>query len=125
MRAASLARRLGELERVYARDPSSAGSSAGGGHKERLAKKFVSVALSAISHIRREVIDLPHFRYRLDMLHEFSTFKCAAYVAALTSLGHGDEDDARKILRAKPGGDSEVLEKLITFVVALGRRTTT
>jgi hypothetical protein len=121
----SLEKRLEALEAKYPDRSRKARGQQGGGHKERLAKKFVGVALSAISHIRREVIDLPQFRYRLDMLHEFSTFKCAAYVAALASLGHEDEAEARAILLEKPGGDSETLEKLISIVVALGRRTTT
>jgi hypothetical protein len=113
-------KRLQALEANYP-ERSSEARGPGGGQKERLAQKFVSVALIAISHIRREVIDLPQFRYRLDMLHDFSTFKCAAYVAALASLGHEDEGKAREILLEKPGGDSVVLEKLITLVITLGR----
>jgi hypothetical protein len=119
-----LTRRIEALERAYSAHDSGGGRGPGGGQRERLAYKFVSVALTAISHIRREVLDLPQFRYRLDMLHEFSTFKTAAYVAALTRLGHEDEEKAREILLEKPGGDSETLEKLIAIVKALGRRTT-
>jgi len=119
----NLERRIADLEANYSERASEA-RGPDGEQRDRLARKFVTVALTAIKHIRREVIDLPEYQYNLDMLHEFSTFKTAAYVAALTRLGHEDEEKAREILLEKPGGDSETLEKLISIVMALGRRTT-
>ena len=108
--AASLERRLRDLETVYAHSPR--------GPSDTNAREFVSGVLRAIAHVRRAPIDHPPHGYEIQKLRAREPFSLAQYVAALTILRHEDEDEARELLaeEAKPG-DEPVLWSLIDAVV--------
>jgi len=108
--AASLERRLQDLEAVYAHSPR--------GPSDTNARAFVSGVLRAIAHVRRAPIDHPPHGYEIQKLRAREPFSLAQYVAALTLLRHEDEDEAREFLaeEAKPG-DEPVLWSLIDAVV--------
>jgi len=108
--AASLERRLRDLETVYAHSPR--------GPSDTNAREFVSGVLRAIAHVRRAPIDHPPHGYEIQKLRAREPFSLAQYVAALTILRHEDEDEARELL-AEEAGDDAVLWSLIDAAVDL------
>ena len=88
--AASLERRLRDLEAVYAHSPR--------GPSDTYAREFVSGVLAAIAHVRRAPIDHPPHGYEIQKLRAREPFSLAQFVAALALLRHPDEYDAREIL---------------------------
>lgn len=108
--AASLERRLRDLEAVYAHSPR--------GPSDTYAREFVSGVLVAIAHVRRAAMDHPPHGYEIQKLRAREPAAIAEYVAALTILRHEDEDEAHEILaeKAKPR-DEPVLWSLIDAVV--------
>ncbi len=111
----SVARRLEELER-FAESVQTAGG--GGGEAGVAARQFVTGVLAVIIQIRRQPIDLPLYQYSVDKLATLNQWSLAQHLAALSILGHEDEDEAQALF----DGDSR-LEKLIGLAVELAKAT--
>jgi hypothetical protein len=110
-------KRLDDLERRFANEAEETSP------EEKRQWKFTVDALDAMAHVRREEIDSPPWRYTLAKLRDFDPFQVAAYAAALTTLGHPDEADAREILdEALEGQDDTELRRLMEIFAEIPRR---
>lgn len=109
-------KRLDDLERQFASEEETS-------LKEKRRRAFMSAALKAVAHVRREEIDSPPWGYTVAMVRDLEAWDVAAYVAALTTLEHPDEDEAREILdEALEGQDDAELRRLIEIFVDIPRR---
>ena len=81
------------------------------GDQDLLPVAFFARILDAIAHVRRAPIDAERWRYTLEGLRDEAPATVAAYVAALVSLRHPDEDGAREILAGR--GDVGTLWDLV------------
>jgi hypothetical protein len=66
--------------------------------REKLLWDFTVRALDAMAHVRRASIDEPRWCYTLEGLRDKPPFTLAGYVAAISTLRHPDEGEARKLL---------------------------
>jgi hypothetical protein len=109
--------RLERLEDLVAGMP-----KARGGDQDVLPVAFFARALDAMAHVRRAPIDAERWRYTLEGLRGEAPATVAAYVAALASLRHPDEDGAREILAGS--GDVGTLWDLVGAFGRFGEGTT-
>jgi hypothetical protein len=72
--------------------------------REKLVGEFYRRALETLAHIRRAPIDEERWRYRVEKLWGEAPVTVLAHVAALSALGHEDEDEAREILAVMEQG---------------------
>jgi hypothetical protein len=104
----SLDRRVEALERLYHSSTDDEEHSVAERSREELSRKAWVGTLDAIAHIRRAPIDKPSaWRYEVESLKDKGAFAIACYVAALTDLGHPDEERAREILEESDHAEQE------------------
>ena len=122
---ASLEKRLEVLEESYRTSEAGQRATTASREREELRRKVWSSTLNAVAWIRRAPVDSPQWRYEVGKLRDKSPFAIATHVAALATLEHPDEDEARRILaevEAERGIEDSPLWKMIEGVIAAMER---
>jgi hypothetical protein len=117
----SLEKRLEALEESYRTSEAGQRAATATREREELRRKVWSSTLNAVAWIRRAPVDSPQWGYEVGKLRDESPFAIATHVAALATLEHPDEDEARRILaevEAERGIEDSPLWEMIESVVA-------
>jgi hypothetical protein len=120
----SIEKRVEALEKLY-HERGAEERATGSFAREELVRRWWVSTLNAMASIRRAPVDPPQWRYEVGKLRDNSPFAIATHVAALATLEHPDEDEARRILsevEAKRSiEDSPLWEQIERMVAAMAR----
>jgi hypothetical protein len=94
----SIEKRIEALEECYRTSEAGQRAATATREREELRRRVWSSTLNAVAWIRRAPVDPPQWRYGVGKLRDKSPFAIATHIAALATLEHPDEDEARRIL---------------------------